>query len=89
MKTENLEKNTLDSILQLQSSLVDVMSKLGELHLRNREIEKEQKRISELTSTLESEFDKYDSEFASKINEIRTKYPNCEIDLKTGTITYE
>jgi hypothetical protein len=42
-----------------------------------------------MKTQFESEYDKIDSEFNEYIKELEKVYPNGEIDLQAGTVTFQ
>lgn len=81
-RTENVAPEILTEVQQLQSKSTQMINALGELHMRSRDIAIQQKQI-------ESDFDAASARYEQLIIDLRTKYPNGEIDMTTGIVSFE
>jgi hypothetical protein len=88
-KTENLSKETLDKLTEKQAKINNSVFNIGQAELRIIKLEKEIEQIKLMKVQFESDYDKIDSEFNEYIKELETVYPNGEIDLQTGTVTFQ
>jgi hypothetical protein len=88
-KTENLSKETLDKLTENQGKINNSILNIGQAELRIIKLEKEIEQIKSMKVQFESDYDKIDSEFNEYIKELEKVYPNGEIDLQTGTVTFQ
>ena len=88
-KTENLSKETLDKLTENQGKINNSILNIGQAELRIIKLEKEIEQIKLMKAQFESEYDKIDSEFNNYIKELEKIYPNGEIDLQAGTVTFQ
>ena len=89
IKTEVIAVETVNELRELQSSLVKMISNLGELHLRNRQTTLEQARLQLIQAQLETDFDTTDVKFKEIIDALQLQYPNGTLDLANGIVTIE
>lgn len=82
MQTENLKEDVLINLRNLNQRQNELIVLVGQLHLELREMNKE-------LNSAESEFDMITSEFEKILNGLKAEYPNGEIDLINGTISFE
>lgn len=88
-KTEELKKEIYEKIISNQQSANEAISLLGQIHLKIKELNE---TISQLTVEQKGNEDKFtqaDRTLTEIIRSLELKYPNGEIDLKTGTVTYD
>jgi adenylate kinase len=88
-KTENLSKETIDKLTEKQAKINNSVFNIGQAELRIIKLEKEIEQIKLMKTQFESEYDKIDLEFNEYIKELEKVYPNGEIDLQTGTVTFQ
>jgi hypothetical protein len=88
-KTENLSKETLDKLTENQGKINNSILNIGQAELRIIKLEKEIEQIKLMKVQFESDYDKIDSEFNEYIKELEKVYPNGEIDLQAGTVTFQ
>ena len=88
-KTENLSKETLDKLTENQGKINNSILNIGQAELRIIKLEKEIEQIKLMKAQFESDYDKIDSEFNEYIKELEKVYPNGEIDLQAGTVTFQ
>jgi hypothetical protein len=88
-KTENLSKETLDKLTENQGKINNSILNIGQAELRIIKLEKEIEQIKLMKTQFESEYDKIDLEFNEYIKELEKVYPNGEIDLQAGTVTFQ
>jgi predicted nucleotide-binding protein (sugar kinase/HSP70/actin superfamily) len=88
-KTENLSKETLDKLTEKQVKINNSVFNIGQAELRIIKLEKEIEQIKLMKTQFESDYDKIDSEFNEYIKELEKVYPNGEIDLQAGTVTFQ
>jgi hypothetical protein len=88
-KTENLSKETIDKLTETQGKINNSILNIGQAELRIIKLEKEIEQIKLMKTQFESDYDKIDSEFNDYIKELEKVYPNGEIDLQAGTVTFQ
>ena len=88
-KTENLSKETIDKLTEKQAKINNSVFNIGQAELRIIKLEKEIEQIKLMKVQFESDYDKIDSEFNEYIKELEKVYPNGEIDLQAGTVTFQ
>jgi hypothetical protein len=88
-KTENLSKETLDKLTENQGKLNNSILNIGQAELRIIKLEKEIEQIKSMKVQFEADYDKIDLEFSEHIKELEKIYPNGEIDLQAGTVTFQ
>jgi len=88
-KTEKLTQETIDKLGLGQVKLNESILNIGQIHLRLRELNSEIERLNALKTENESKFDNAQAEFNKMLSDLEINYPNGEIDLKEGTVTFE
>jgi hypothetical protein len=88
-KTENLSKETIDKLTENQGKINNSILNIGQAELRIIKLEKEIEQIKLMKAQFESDYDKIDLEFNDYIKELEKVYPNGEIDLQAGTVTFQ
>ena len=88
-KTENLSKETIDKLTEKQAKINNSVFNIGQAELRIIKLEKEIEQIKLMKTQFESDYDKIDLEFNDYIKELEKIYPNGEIDLQAGTVTFQ
>ena len=88
-KTENLSKETIDKLTETQGKINNSILNIGQAELRIIKLEKEIEQIKLMKTQFESDYDKIDLEFNDYIKELEKIYPNGEIDLQAGTVTFQ
>ena len=88
-KTENLSKETIDKLTEKQAKINNSVFNIGQAELRIIKLQKEIEQIKLMKAQFESDYDKIDSEFNEYIKELEKVYPNGEIDLQAGTVTFQ
>ena len=88
-KTENLEKELLEELLNLQTQINTTIISFGELAVAKLEIEDELKKINSQTETLTNHYRELYSNWETRMGELSKKYNDGEINLTEGTVTYE
>lgn len=82
MQTENLKEDVLLNLRNLNQRQNELIILVGQLHLEIREADKQ-------LSLAETEFDMISSEFENILNGLKEQYPNGEIDLISGTVSFK
>ena len=88
-KTEKLSQDVVDRLNSYQLKLNDLVLNLGQVHLRTRELKNEINKVDELKSSMETQFDAINLELNEMLSNLEKMYPNGELDLKEGIVTFE
>lgn len=86
---EKIPQDKFVTITNLQREANQTMLDLGQIHLQIRDFELQIQKMSELRKTLEEKFDKASIGLDNIILDLQKNYPNGELDLNDGTVTYE
>ena len=86
--TVELDEKKLNEIKGYNSSLQNLMTQIGQLHIRRNELNKELERIEEAFTQSEDNFREVNSELRKELNKLERDYPRGQLDLEKGTITY-
>jgi hypothetical protein len=81
-KTEQLSQEIVDKLRKLQSDSNDVIFELGQVEVRFLDLTKYKK-------SLEDSFTKIKIELDEILKDLENKYPNGEVSLQEGTVTFE
>lgn len=82
MQKENLKEDVLINLRNLNQRQNELIVLVGQLHLEIREGSKQ-------LESAEADFDMVTDEFQKILNELKNQYPNGEIDLVEGTVSFE
>lgn len=81
LQTKKLEEFEFINIKNLSSKKTELVYNIGELHLELSELKK-------IILGAETEYQQVSSELNKLLNDLNQKYPNGEIDLNDGTVTF-
>lgn len=81
-KTEKLNEVVYKQISDLQSEMDNMVFTIGQLYMQIRETETNLKN-------LQSKFDKKNEQLGDVLESLKLTYPNGNINLKDGTITFD
>jgi predicted nucleic acid-binding Zn-ribbon protein len=88
-KTEKLEQDVLDKILKAQNEANQLIFELGQISLRNRELDAEIDGLKKIKTDMEDKFDNLSLQLENTLSDLRRKYPNGEVDLQEGVVIFE
>jgi len=88
-KTEKLEQDVLDKILKAQNEANQLIFELGQISLRNRELDAEISGLQKIKTDMEDKFDNLSLQLENTLSDLRRKYPNGEVDLQEGVVIFE
>ena len=88
-KTEKLAEDVYAKLVDLQNDINNLVLTIGQAHLRVRDIDEQLKNLKYSISTMESQFDEKNEELNDVLRTLDKVYPNGEIDLKEGIVTFE
>lgn len=86
---ENISQDLVKQLSDGQNETSNIIFQLGEISLRIRELSTESQRLQEVKKELEEKFDVLALKLDNIVSDLQKKYPNAEIDLNEGTVTYE
>jgi len=81
MTTQKLEVSLVEKLKELNTRKNELIVNTGQLHLEIKQLEK-------LLSVVESEFEDTNKQLNSLLSDLEKQYPNGEIDLIEGTVTF-
>ena len=87
--TEKLQKETIDFIKNSQTEISEYVFQMGELTFKIREVTSQLTKLDEIKKEIEEKFDISALKLENAVQDILRKYPNGDINLEEGTITYE
>jgi len=82
IKTEQLPQEIVDKLRKLQSDSNDVIFELGQVEVRFLDLKKYKKSLEESFTKMKIELDEI-------LKNLENKYPNGEVSLQEGTVTFE
>jgi hypothetical protein len=88
-KTEKLSQEVFDKLSTSQTKINEFLINLGQIHLRNRDLNAEIQRLDGIKTEVEGKADEAGKEFNEILKELELTYPKGEIDMKEGTVTFE
>lgn len=88
-QNEKLSQETLDKIVKSQEEANQIIFELGQISLRIREFTAEIKAMEDLKKAKEDKFDNLSLQLENTISDLQRKYPNGEINLEEGIVTFE
>ena len=80
--TEKLEESLIERLKELRNKQNELIINIGQLHL-------ELKQMNSAMQTMESQYLSVSGELNDKLNALEKQYPNGEVDLVDGTVTFE
>lgn len=80
--TEKLEESLIERLKELRNKQNELIINIGQIHL-------ELKQMNSAMQTMESQYMAVSNELNDKLNELEKQYPNGEVDLVDGTVTFE
>ncbi len=86
---ENISQDLIKQLTDEQNETSAIIFQLGEISLRLRELNVESERLLKTKKDLEEKFDVLALKLDNIVSDLQKKYPNAEIDLNEGTVTYE
>lgn len=86
--TEKLDKEVLDGIKTHTEKLNQLSNSIGELYIRMRDAERNFKGFQKKVEEAEASFLEENDVLKEYLAELDKKYPNGEIDLDKGEVTY-
>lgn len=81
-KTEKLNEVVYKQLVDLQGEMDNMVFTIGQMHMKIRETETQLQKI-------QSKFDSKNEQLNDLLQPLKSKYPNGDINLQEGTITFE
>jgi len=81
-KTEKLDEQILNNLKDYQSKLSDITFELGQIEINFLQ-------LKTYKNSIENEYKKAKTSFDEIVKNLEEKYPNGEINLNDGTVTYQ
>ncbi len=88
-KIENLEKELLEELQNLQTQINTTIISFGELFVTKIEIQNELSKLEAQTQTLTNHYKELSDKWETRMSDLSKKYNDGEINLTEGTVTYE
>lgn len=89
IETVKLDENLLNELKELNQSIANTLTGLGEVHVRKNELTDELVKLDSVKGELEQEFKETNNSLKKKIDKLQEKYPGGRINLQEGTIQYQ
>ena len=86
--TVELSKDKVDEIKGYNGKLQQVMTQLGQIHIRKNELHSELSKVDEAFTQAEEAFKETNSEMRKELNKLERDYPRGQLDMEKGTVTY-
>lgn len=86
---EKLPQDTIDFLRNTQTELGQYVFQIGEIALKERELKSDLEKLENLKKETEQKFDLLSLKLENSVQDLQRKYPNGDINLEEGTITYE
>lgn len=81
LQTQKLEDFEIINLKNLSTKKTELIYNIGELHLEISELKK-------ILNSMEVEHTNVSTELNKLLSELNEKYPNGEIDLEAGTVSF-
>ena len=88
LKKEKLDADVLDRLKKHTEKLNALSNSIGQMYIQMRDTERAFKEWQKRVDETETEFLEENQSLKKYLTELEAKYPNGEIDLNTGEITY-
>lgn len=79
--TEKLQPELIETLRKLKNRQGELVLNLGQVHL-------ELKQLSKIQASMEDEHEFVSKELQKELLQLEEKYPEGEIDLNDGTVTF-
>ena len=88
-KIQQLTGEQIDKLRSYQELLNESVFNIGRLTLREKTVREELKRVIDSIEEVKKQYESINTNFTNYLAEMDAIYPNGEVDLKEGTVTYE
>jgi len=86
--TVNLSEEKINEIKEYNSNLNNLMTQIGQLHIRKNELHEELQKVEDAFTQAEEGFKETNSEMRKALNKLERDYPRGQLNLEEGTVTY-
>ena len=86
--TVELSEEKIAEIKEQNSTLNNLMTQIGQLHIRKNELNEELSKIDNAFIQAEDGFKETNTGMRKVLNKLEKEYPRGQLDLEKGTITY-
>jgi|Laugresu1bdmlbsd_1035121.scaffolds.fasta_scaffold21552_2 hypothetical protein len=86
---EKLSQEKFDKILEYQKDANQLILELGQIQIQERDLKFQLKKLEQIKDASCEKFDTISLQLDNILNDLQKNYPNGELDLNEGTITYE
>ena len=86
--TVSLSEDKINELKEYNGKLQQVMTQIGQMHIRKNELHEELGKIDEAVVQAEELFKETNSEMRKELNKLERDYPRGQLDLEKGTVTY-
>ena len=87
-KTEQLETEVVEKLKKIQDEQNNMVISLGQIAVQRRQFQKSLEELNKKEEEFGLRLDKSINEMNIELNELDNKYPNGQIDLEKGTVSY-
>jgi seryl-tRNA synthetase len=89
LNTAQLDTEVTSKLQKLNTDINSLFTALGQSYIRKRELINETERVSKSISDSEESYESLNKEFSNILADLDKKYPNGQINLAQGTVTYQ
>lgn len=86
--TVTLDEWIVNRIQSANNKINEAVNTFGRIYVRRRELEEELNRLCEFEEKTNEDFKAANEEFRTYLSDLEKDYPNSQLDLVAGTITY-
>ena len=87
--TVELSEEKINELKEYNGKLQQVMTQLGQIHIRKNELHSELGKIDEAVTQAEESFKEINSEMRKELNKLERDYPRGQLNMEKGTVTYD
>jgi len=88
-KIQQLTGEQIDKLRSFQELLNESVFNIGRMTIREKSLTEELRKIKNSIEELKNQYEGINNDFTNYLAEMDAIYPNGEVDLKEGTVTYE
>lgn len=86
---QKLTDEQIQKLTEFQNGLNETIFNIGRTSVRERIVKEEMDSVKQLLESLQSQYDEINTNYSNYLEELEKIYPNGEVDLKDGTVTFE
>jgi len=84
--TVNLSEDKINELKEYNGKLQQVMTQLGQIHIRKNELHSELGKIDEAVTQAEESFKETNSEMRKELNKLERDYPRGQLNMEKGKL---